>query len=179
MVCPDPSEKTSPPDWMGPLIFFQLFHLAFCYIRICFKQIHDFSGPQRFHVMNLTNYSERAAKYVQNDLNFYEKGKESARKREHIVCWWRIPLVGQLNYARIILSFVSYPSAMAYMDVPQIWSFLFFFMLVNLAISSGCANIQCIASYFMDTWPSLRERKMLVFTGIATVLFLWGNNMAY
>ena len=75
----------------------------------------------------------------------------------------------------IILSFVSYPSAMAYMDVPQLWAFLFFFMLVNLAISSGCANIQCIATYFMDEWPSLRKRKMLVFTFVAATLFLWGK----
>ena len=77
----------------------------------------------------------------------------------------------------IILSFVSYPSAMAYMDVPQIWAFLFFFMLVNLAISSGCANIQCIATYLLDEWPSLRERRMLVFSCVAAVLFLWGKDI--
>ena len=59
----------------------------------------------------------------------------------------------------IILSFVSYPSAMAYMDVPQLWSFLFFFMLVNLAISSGCGGIQTLATFVMDEWPSLREKK--------------------
>ena len=75
----------------------------------------------------------------------------------------------------IILSFVSYPSAMAYMDVPQLWSFLFFFMLVNLAISSGCGGVQTLGTFFMDEWPSLRDRRMLVFVGIAAVLFLCGK----
>ena len=75
----------------------------------------------------------------------------------------------------IILSFVSYPSAMAYMDVPQLWSFLFFFMLVNLAISSGCGGVQTLGTFFMDEWPSLRDKRMLVFVGIASVLFLCGK----
>ena len=75
----------------------------------------------------------------------------------------------------IILSFVSYPSAMAYMDCPPIWSFLFFFMLVNLAISSGCGGVQTLGTFFMDEWPSLRNYRMYVFIGIASVLFLCGK----
>ena len=66
---------------------------------------------------------------------------------------------------------------MAYMDCPPIWSFLFFFMLVNLAISSGCGGVQTLGTFFMDEWPSLRNRRMLVFIGIASVLFLAGNYM--
>ena len=77
----------------------------------------------------------------------------------------------------IILSFVSYPSAMSYMDAPPLWSFLFFFMLVNLAISSSCGGIQTIATFFMDEWPSLRKKRMLVFICISVFLYLCGKKI--
>merc|ERR1712226_1724514 len=63
---------------------------------------------------------------------------------------------------------------MAYMDCPPLWSFLFFFMLVNLAISSGCGGVQTLGTFFMDEWPALRNYRMYVFLGIASVLFLCG-----
>ncbi len=40
----------------------------------------------------------------------------------------------------ISLAFVSYPSAVLEMDVSPLWSFLFFFMLINLALSSICGG---------------------------------------
>ena len=64
---------------------------------------------------------------------------------------------------------------MAYMDCPPLWSFLFFFMLVNLAISSGCGGVQTLGTFFMDEWPALRNYRMYVFLGIASVLFLCGK----
>jgi hypothetical protein len=64
---------------------------------------------------------------------------------------------------------------MGYMDAPPVWSFLFFFMLVNLAISSGCGGVQTLGTFFMDEWPSLRDKRMYVFVGIAAFLFLCGK----
>ena len=40
----------------------------------------------------------------------------------------------------ITLAFVSYPSALLEMTPAPFWSFMFFFMLINLAISSGCGG---------------------------------------
>ena len=40
----------------------------------------------------------------------------------------------------ITLAFVSYPSAMLKMEPAPFWNFMFFFMLINLAISSGCGG---------------------------------------
>jgi len=77
----------------------------------------------------------------------------------------------------ITLGFVSYPSAMAHMDMPPLWSFLFFFMLINLAVSTGCSSIQTVAAFVMDEWPSLRNRRMSVFTFIAASLFILGLPM--
>ena len=39
------------------------------------------------------------------------------------------------------LAFIAIPEAALDMDIPQLWSFLFFFMMVNLALSSICRNI--------------------------------------
>ena len=42
----------------------------------------------------------------------------------------------------ITLAFVSYPSAVLEMEPAPLWSFLFFFMLINLALSSICGGVQ-------------------------------------
>ena len=39
------------------------------------------------------------------------------------------------------LAFIAYPEATISMDLPPLWSFLFFFMLINLALSSICRNV--------------------------------------
>ncbi len=40
------------------------------------------------------------------------------------------------------LAFISYPTAVLEMDLPPFWSFLFFFMLICLALSSVCGGVQ-------------------------------------
>lgn len=75
----------------------------------------------------------------------------------------------------ITLAFVSYPSAMLKMDIPPLWNFLFFFMLINLAISSGCGGLQTIATFLMDDFPKLRKHRMKLFIGLSLFLFVLGN----
>ena len=48
--------------------------------------------------------------------------------------------VGEVVKSGIGLAFVSYPSAVMEMSVSPLWSFLFFFMLINLALSSICGG---------------------------------------
>ena len=48
------------------------------------------------------------------------------------------------------------------MDVSPLWSFLFFFMLMNLALSSSCGGTQNIVSFFLDEWPSLQNHRIKV-----------------
>jgi len=74
----------------------------------------------------------------------------------------------------ITLAFVSYPSAMLKMEPAPFWNFMFFFMLINLAISSGCGGLQTIATCLMDEIPSLQKHRMKVFIGLSSVLFLLG-----
>ena len=54
----------------------------------------------------------------------------------------------------IKLAFVAYPSAVLEMDVSPLWSFLFFFMLMNLALSSRLVPIQQLWFAKPDTEPN-------------------------
>ena len=62
----------------------------------------------------------------------------------------------------IKLAFVAYPSAVLEMDVPPLRSFLFFFMLMNLALSSSLGGTQNIVSFILDEWPSLQKHRIKV-----------------
>jgi hypothetical protein len=61
----------------------------------------------------------------------------------------------------ISLAFVSYPSAVMEMDIPPFWSFLFFFMLINLAMSSICGGVQTFLAFILDEKPSLSAGGLL------------------
>ena len=62
----------------------------------------------------------------------------------------------------IKMAFVAYPSAVLEMDVPPLWSFLFFFMLLNLALSSTCGSVENFIAFIVDEWPSLKKHKIWV-----------------
>lgn len=71
---------------------------------------------------------------------------------------------------------MSYPSALLEMDLPPLWSFMFFFMLINLAISSGCAGVQTLATFITDEFPRFRRgRRSQVVVGVSVVLLLLGG----
>merc|ERR1719188_1461224 len=59
----------------------------------------------------------------------------------------------------IKLAFVAYPSAVLEMAVSPLWSFLFFFMLMNLALSSSLGGTQNILSFILDEWPQLHKHR--------------------
>ena len=54
------------------------------------------------------------------------------------------------------LAFIVYPEALALMDVEWLFSFLFFFMLCLLAVSSLCGSMEAIVAAIFDEFPSLK-----------------------
>ncbi len=60
------------------------------------------------------------------------------------------------------------------MDVPPLWSFLFFFMLLNLALSSVSAGAQMMVSFITDEFPQLRRHRLKVLFVFFAVSFLVG-----
>lgn len=77
----------------------------------------------------------------------------------------------------ISLAFVSYPTAVLEMDGGPAWSFFFFFMLINLAMSSICGGVQTAVAFVLDEWPSLNRHKTKIVAGFCTLFFLLGLSM--
>jgi len=75
------------------------------------------------------------------------------------------------------LAFIAYPEAVTQMPFPQIWSFLFFFMLITLGLDSQFTMTETITTAVMDQYPHLREHKGKVVTGASFVGFLMGLTM--
>jgi len=77
------------------------------------------------------------------------------------------------------LAFIVYPEAVSLMDVAPLFSFLFFFMLTLLSISSVCASWEALISAWMDEFPVLRKKRSLVMLVSAVYGFLCGISMCF
>ncbi|XP_045191377.2 sodium- and chloride-dependent glycine transporter 1-like [Mercenaria mercenaria] len=69
------------------------------------------------------------------------------------------------------LALVIYPEAITKLPIPQLWSALFFLMLISLGIDSQFGVFETLSSGFLDTFPKLRNRKVLV-TGCFCIILL-------
>merc|ERR1712128_134713 len=75
------------------------------------------------------------------------------------------------------LAFIAYPEAVANMPVPQLWSFLFFAMLITLGLDSQFTMTETVTTAFMDQWPQLRAHKGKVVITASIFGFLMGLTM--
>ena len=77
------------------------------------------------------------------------------------------------------LAFVVYPEGVAEMDVAPLFSFMFFFMLILLAISSVCGNFECCMSVFFDAFPTMRKHRTIFTILGCIIMFLFGFAICY
>jgi len=75
------------------------------------------------------------------------------------------------------LAFVAYPEATISMDVSPLWSFLFFFMLINLALSSICSGVQTFVAFILDEKPEWTQHRLKIVLGSCFFYFLLGLPM--
>lgn len=72
------------------------------------------------------------------------------------------------------LAFIVYPEAVSIMDVPQLFSCLFFIMLILLAVSSVAAQWEGLLAAFIDEYPPLKKKRLLLLIGSCFIAFLCG-----
>ena len=73
------------------------------------------------------------------------------------------------------LAFVVYPEVVLHMgSFPNVWAFLFFLMLVSLALGSIFGAFETVVSATCDAHPSLRPRKSLLVAALSFILFVGG-----
>lgn len=72
------------------------------------------------------------------------------------------------------LAFVVYPEVVLWLEPPQLWSTLFFFMLLTLGLDSQFAGLENIMTAIVDLNPKLRKHKHWVALALCTVMFILG-----
>ncbi|XP_033646292.1 sodium- and chloride-dependent glycine transporter 1-like [Asterias rubens] len=77
------------------------------------------------------------------------------------------------------LAFVAYPEAVSRIFVPQLWSFLFFFMLLTVGIDSQFVTLETLITAFIDELESkfpgkVRRWKSWIILLVCTLMFLVG-----
>ena len=75
------------------------------------------------------------------------------------------------------LAFIAYPDAVSEMPVPQLWSFLFFFMLILLGLDSMFTFVETLTTAIMDHFNHLHQYKHYVVIGTCFIGFLSGLSM--
>eukprot|EP00095_Tigriopus_kingsejongensis_P011597 maker-scaffold297_size217559-snap-gene-1.20 protein:Tk11597 transcript:maker-scaffold297_size217559-snap-gene-1.20-mRNA-1 annotation:"sodium- and chloride-dependent glycine transporter 2-like" len=63
------------------------------------------------------------------------------------------------------------------MAPPPLWSFLFFFMLINLALSSICGGVQTFIAFILDEKPEWNKYRIHIVVIVCTAYFLLGLPM--
>uniref|UniRef100_UPI00398EC908 sodium- and chloride-dependent neutral and basic amino acid transporter B(0+)-like isoform X1 n=1 Tax=Pristiophorus japonicus TaxID=55135 RepID=UPI00398EC908 len=73
------------------------------------------------------------------------------------------------------LVFITYPSALALLPIPSLWSVLFFSMLITLGIDSQFALVETITTTIMDQFPdSVRKNYLFMIIIVCTSFYLIG-----
>ena len=72
------------------------------------------------------------------------------------------------------LAFIVYPEVMTRMAGSNLWSLLFFSMLISLALGSIFGAFETIISAISDQFPVVREHKAKLTVVISAVMFALG-----
>ncbi len=77
------------------------------------------------------------------------------------------------------LAFIVYPEAVSNMVAAPFFSFLFFFMLNLLAMSSVCAQWEALIAAIIDEFPQLKAKRVILLISTCFGAFLCGVPMCF
>jgi len=77
------------------------------------------------------------------------------------------------------LAFIVYPAAVTIMNPPQLFSFMFFFMVTLLAISSISGSWESTVAAVFDDFPQLRKHTSKVYFASCFIAFLGGVSCCF
>ncbi|XP_015278380.1 PREDICTED: sodium- and chloride-dependent betaine transporter-like [Gekko japonicus] len=75
------------------------------------------------------------------------------------------------------LAFIAYPKAVTLMPISQLWSCLFFLMLIFLGLDSQFVCVESLVTAIVDLFPEIfrkKGRRELLILGIAVICYLLG-----
>ncbi|XP_020618169.1 sodium- and chloride-dependent GABA transporter 1-like [Orbicella faveolata] len=73
------------------------------------------------------------------------------------------------------LVFIVYPATLAQLPVPQIWSVVFFLMLITLGLDSQFGQVEVVAAAIIDLYPEhLQRYREAVVLAVCLVMFVLG-----
>ncbi|KAJ8320366.1 hypothetical protein KUTeg_001953 [Tegillarca granosa] len=75
------------------------------------------------------------------------------------------------------LGFIAYPEALSLLPLPNLWSVLFFIMLLTVALDSMFVTVETVSSAILDGFPALRKRQILVNMAVCILFFFLGLPM--
>ena len=90
-----------------------------------------------------------------------------------------ILLQNMIMYIIVFSNLQVYPEAVSVMNPGPLFSFLFFFMLNLLALSSICGAWEAQIAAIMDEFPSLRSKRVIVMVVSCFIAFLCGVPMCF
>ncbi|PIK51287.1 putative sodium- and chloride-dependent glycine transporter 2-like [Apostichopus japonicus] len=81
------------------------------------------------------------------------------------------------------LTFVAYPEALSRLPLPQLWSFIFFFMLLTLGLDSQFVTLETVITAAVDeikrTFPAISKYRFWVILGTCIFLSIAGLPLCY
>ncbi|XP_048254887.1 sodium- and chloride-dependent glycine transporter 1-like [Haliotis rufescens] len=73
------------------------------------------------------------------------------------------------------LGFIAYPQALSQLPVPQLWSFLFFLLLITIGLDTQFSVTEVLPTTIIDSYPRMfAKRRGILTAAICLVYFLMG-----